>query len=125
MFRPEKKADDHFDGSRPTNILKDSPVLHRLALQYLQKQSYLLEFNISLLSLCQENLICSSYLCLPWYEASFGLSHSAGPITLDVVLSEVVPELRWQRQTVYALVGGAAADHSPAQVLEGEREGSR
>lgn len=39
-----------------------------------------------------------------------------------MVLSEIVPELRWQRQAVYASVGGAAADHCPAQVLEGERE---
>lgn len=42
-----------------------------------------------------------------------------------MVLSEVVPELRRQRQAVDAPVGGAATDHSPAQVLEGEREGSR
>lgn len=68
------------------------------------------------LCLCQGNLFISS---------CFGVSISTGPITLDVVLSEVVPELRRQRQAVYALVGGAAADHSPAQVLEGEGEGSQ
>lgn len=55
---------------------------------------------------------------------SFGLSHSAGTITLNVVLSKVVPELQGQRQAVNSLVGDAAADHSPAEVLEGEREGS-
>lgn len=69
--------------------------------------------------------LCLSHLCLPWFEVCFGLSHSAGPVTLNVVLSEVVPELRRQQQAVYALVGGVATDHSPAQVLEGEREGPR
>lgn len=67
--------------------------------------------------------LCLSYLCLSRYEVCFGLSHSAGPVTLNVVLSEVVPELRRQQQVIYALVGGVATDHSPAQVLEGEREG--
>lgn len=53
------------------------------------------------------------------------LSEGAGSIAFDVVLSQVVPELRRQRQTFYTLVGGAAADQRPAQVLKGEREGSR
>lgn len=53
-------------------------------------------------------------LCLGLHEVCFRPSHSAGPITLNVVLSQVVPELRRQRQAVYALVGGAATDHSPA-----------
>lgn len=52
-------------------------------------------------------------------------SQGAGPFTLDVVLSEVLPELRGQRQVVHALVRGAAADQSPAQVLQGEGEGPR
>lgn len=51
------------------------------------------------------------------------MSHSAGPITLDVVLAEEVPELVGQHQVVYALVGDVATDHSPAKVLQGEREG--
>lgn len=54
----------------------------------------------------------------------FRLSEGAGSIAFDVVLPQVVPELRRQRQTFYALVGGAAADQRPAQVLQGEREGS-
>lgn len=52
------------------------------------------------------------------------LSEGAGSIAFDVVLSQVVPELRRQRQTLHTLVGGAAADQRPAQVLQGEREGS-
>lgn len=52
-------------------------------------------------------------------------SEGAGSVAFDVVLSQVVPELRRQRQTFHALVGGAAADQRPAQVLKGEREGSR
>lgn len=47
-----------------------------------------------------------------------------GRITPDMVLSEEGPELRWQRQAIYALIGGVGTDHSPAKVLEGEREGS-
>lgn len=53
------------------------------------------------------------------------LSERAGSIAFDVVLSQVVPELRRQRETLHTLVGGAATDQGPAQVLEGEGEGAR
>lgn len=52
------------------------------------------------------------------------LSEGAGAIAFDVILTQIVPELRRQRQTVDTPVGGAAADQRPAQVLKGEREGS-
>lgn len=59
------------------------------------------------------------------FASLLGLSEGAGSIAFDVVLSQVVPELRRQRQTFHPLVGGAAADQRPAQVLQGEREGPR
>lgn len=102
------------DASSPTTILKNSPVLHFLDLKDPQKAMVLGEHQIPR----EPTFACPMFVF-------FGVSQRAGPVTLNVVLSEVVPELRWKRQGVYALVGGAATDHSPAQVLQGEREGPR
>lgn len=83
------------------------------------KQSYL-EFENSILALLLRGLsFAYPIFAFIGCEACFGLwSHSTGPVIFNVVLSEVVPELMWQRQVVNALVGGAATDHSPAQVLQ-------
>lgn len=65
------------------------------------------------------------HVCSSFTSRCRKFSESARSVAFDVVLSQVVPELRRQRKAFHALVGGAAADQRPAQVLEGEREGSR
>lgn len=57
-----------------------------------------------------------------WSAVRSSSSHGARSVTLEVVLSEEVPELRRQRQLVDALIRGAATHHRPAQVLQGEGE---
>lgn len=74
----------------------------------------------------QSATICGPFLIEKKHFFSIvKLSESAGSIAFDVVLSQVVPELRRQRKTFHTLVGGAATDQGPAQVLEGEGEGAR
>lgn len=99
-----------------SKVSKTSPVLHLFRPQRFATAKLLV---IQFLHLCQKNLPLL-VLSLP---SMFYPSHSTGPFTFDVILSKVVPELRWQWQAVYSLVGSAATYHSPAQVLEGEREG--
>lgn len=59
----------------------------------------------------------------PFHDTCSEQSLPTCTATPNVVLSEIIPELRWQWKGVYALVGGAAADQGSAQMLERKREG--